>query len=205
MKNSKPQLLILTIGFTSIGLGVWTMLQTPTLILPSWFLVLLFLPIAFIIALTIGFLIKKMSKSSWHTLTFTSILLTILCLSYFISEYRPSYTIEIPKGYVGEVKLLLSKSDENILSINSHGIGYLNEKTYRNGFRPTIIKGGKDITKEITGYGMGTFISTQTGNYKVEYVNFTVPQTGKRTNWDIVDIDDLIKLNAVDTTLLVKK
>ena len=138
-------------------------------------------------------------------MTFTSIILTITCLTFFTSEYRPTYTIKIPKDYVGEVKLFLSNSEENKLDINEFGIGYLNEKTYQKGFRPTIIKNGQDITEDIKGYGSGAFATSQTDKYELEYMTFTIPLNEERENWDVIGLDELIKKNAIDTTLLKKK
>ena len=111
MNKLKLQITIGTIGLISTAIGIWTMLQTPTMILTPWFLVGLYLPIAFIISLVVGFLTKALLKSSWHTLTFTALTMTVICLTFYGSQYKPSYKIIIPETYVGEVKLLLSNED----------------------------------------------------------------------------------------------
>ncbi len=138
-------------------------------------------------------------------MTFTSIILTITCLTFFTSEYRPTYIITIPKDYVGDVKLFLSNSEENKLEIKEFGIGYLNEKTYKKGFRPIIIKNDQDITEDIKGYGSGAFATSQTDKYEFVYVSFTIPLKEERENSDVIGCDELIRMNAIDTTLLKKK
>jgi len=203
MNKLKLQITIGTIGLISTAIGIWTMLQTPTMILTPWFLVILFLPIAFIISLVVGSLTKVLLKSSWHTLTFTALTMTVICLTFYGSQYKPSYKIIIPETYVGEVKLLLSNESENDFKINNFGIGYISKKTYENGFRPTIIQSGKDISKQITGYSRGSSATTSSGNLSLHYLSFEIP--GKVDSTFVIDFDSLIKIKAIDAKRLRRK
>src|SRR4051812_35292282 len=125
------QMAIIVLGLTSTILGIWTMLQIPTMILRPWFLVVIFLPIAFLSALTIGFLFKKVLNSGWHIMTFTSVIMTGICLIFYASQFKPSYKIIIPESYNGEVNLLVSNEQTNDFKVNKFGIGYINQRTYR--------------------------------------------------------------------------
>lgn len=203
MTKSKIQIAILTLGLLTIGLGIWTMLQIPTLILPSWYLVLIFLPITFLIAFGLGFLTKTLFKLRWHTLTITSIIMTITCLTFYISEFRPSHTIYIPDNYVGEVKLLVTKETNNDFNINEFGIGYINQKTFKNGFYPTVIKDKANITKQIKNYNRGAYASAGTLNISLDYVTFIIPSN--KETIDIISFDELINKNAIDTTRLWRR
>jgi hypothetical protein len=203
MTKSKIQIAILTLGFFSLGLGIWAMLQIPTVILPSWYLVLIFLTITFSIALGLGFLTKILFKLHWHTLTITSIIMTITCLTFYISEFKPSYIIYIPDNYVGEVKLLVSKEKDNDFNINEFGIGYINQKTFKNGFRPTVIKDKENITKQIKNYSRGVYGSAGTLNIYLDYVTFIIPSDEE--SLDIISFDELINNNAIDTTRLHRR
>jgi energy-coupling factor transporter transmembrane protein EcfT len=116
--------------------------------LPSLFLIGIYLPIVFGVSLLIGFLIKKLLKSNWHTLTFISIMLSVICLSFYASQFKSSYEIIVPNNYVGEVKLILSNEKENDFKINNYGIGYISQTTYENGLQPSIIINGEHITKK---------------------------------------------------------
>ena len=203
MAKSKLQVAIIIIGLISTTLGTWTMLQTPTMILPPWFLVGLYLPIAFIVSLIVGFLAKKLLKSSWHTLTFTALTMTIIGLTFYVSQYKPSYKIIIPDSYVGEVKLLLSNENENDFKVNNFGIGYINQKTYKKGFRPRIIQRGQDISKQVTGYSIGSYATTSSSNLSLDYLTFEIP--GKADGSFLIDFDSLLKLNAIDTKRIRRK
>jgi hypothetical protein len=203
MKKLKLQIAIGTIGLISTAIGIWTLLQTPTMILTPLFLVGLYLPIAFIISLIVGFLIKVLLKSSWHTLTFAALTMTVICLTFYGSQYKPSYKIIIPETYVGEVKLLLSNETENDFKVNNFGIGYISKKTYENGFRPTIIKSGQDISKQITGYSTGSHATTSSSNLSLDYLSFEIP--GKVDSTFVIDFDCLLKLKAIDTKRLRRK
>ena len=203
LRKSKVQIAILTLGFLTIVLGIWTMLQVPTLILPSWYLVLIFLPITLLIAFGLGFLIKSLFKVHWHTLTITSIIMTITCLTFYISEFRPNYTINIPSNYVGEVMLLVTEEANNDFNINEFGIGYINQRTFENGFRPTVIKDKENITKQVRNYSNGAFASAGTHNISLKYVSFIVPGNKKET--EDFSIDELINKKAIDTTRIGRK
>jgi len=203
MTKSKIQIAILTLGLLTIALGIWTMLQIQTFILPSWHLVLILLPITLSIAFGLGFLAKKLFKLRWHTLTITSLIMTIVCLTFYISEYRPSYTIYIPDNYAGEVTLLVSKETNNDFNINKFGIGYINRKTFKNGFHTTVIKNKEDITNQIKNYNRGAYFSAGTLNLSLDYVTFTIPSY--KENPAEISFDELININAIDTTRLWTK
>ena len=201
MNKQKLQITIGTIGIISTAIGIWTLLQTPTMILSPLFLVGLYLPIALIVSLVLGSLTKVLLKSSWHTLTLTALIMTIICLTFSASQYKSSYEIIIPGNYVGEVKLLLSNEKENDFKINNYGVGYICQKTYESGFRPTIIKNGTDISKEVTGYSTGSYSSS---NLSVDYISFQI--TGKIDNATEYDnFDSLILHNAIDLKRLRRK
>ena len=204
MKKNKLQIPIIIFGLVAIGLGVRSLLQVPTMILPTWFLVSLYLPIALLISFILGFITKKLTKSTWHMLTFTTIFASLVSLTFYFSEYSPSYTVKIPDTFVGEVKLLVTNESTNDLGVNKFGIGYINQKTYKNGFLPKILKGGKDITKEIHGYSTGSFATSLLHNKQFNYISFVIP--GKKENEDDENnFNDLIKSNGIDTTRILRE
>jgi hypothetical protein len=194
--KSKGQIAILTIGLISLILGIWTMLQIPTVILPSWFLLVIFLPVAFLISLGLGYVAKTVVKPRWHLLTHTSLFITLICLSFYVTEYRPTHKVIVPIGYVGEVKLLVTGENRNDFKISEFGVGYINMKTFKKGFHPIVIRDGQDISKQIEGYNTAAYATTAPGKLSFEYVSFKVP--GEQDK-DILSIDDLIRLNYIDT------
>lgn len=197
------QIAIIILGLISTSVGIWIMLQTPTIILSPWSLVAMFLPIAFLVALLIGYLIKGVLNSGWHTMTFAALVMTVICIIFYASQYRPSYKIMIPDKYVGEVRLLVSNEQQNDFNVNNFGIGYINQDIYKNGFRPRVIKGGQDISDQISGYSISSYATTSGSKLSFDYLSFELP--GKNENSGLVDFDSLVRLKAIDTNRLRRK
>src|ERR1700733_9637287 len=116
------QIAIVIMALLSTALGIWTMLQIPTMILPRLYIVLIFLPIILLISFIIGSLLTALLNSSWHLLTFMSLVQTAICLIFYASQYRPGYKIVIPDQYAGEVQLLVSNEQKNDFKVNEFGI-----------------------------------------------------------------------------------
>src|SRR5690606_7072508 len=139
---------LILIGLISLWLGVQTMLEIPTVILPSWFLVIMYGGILLLVAFGLGVVIASLTKSNVPLLTATSLIVTIVCSAFYISEYRPTYKIYVPDTFTGQVKLFHSMLQDNNLTLNKYGVGYITDKAYRKGFKPVVYKNGKDITEQ---------------------------------------------------------
>jgi hypothetical protein len=197
------QILIIILGLISTSLGIWTMLQIPTIILSPWSLVAIFLPLTLFIALLIGYLTKVMLNSGWHTMTFAALIMTGICLAFYARQFKPSYKIVVPDNYVGEVRLLVSHENQNDFEVNSFGIGYITQNLYKNGFRPKVIKGGLDISDHVSGYSTGSYETTSGSKLSFDYLSFEIP--GKKEVTELIDFDSLVKLKAIDTARLRRK
>lgn len=195
------QIILPILAIFLLGAGIWQMLQTKTMILSPWFLVVISLPSTLLLSFALGFTLKKLLNSKWQTLTFTSMFIIIFCSIFYISEYKPVYIIVIPKNYVGEIRLFLS--NDNDFSINRYGIGYIDMKTFNDGFYPKIIQGGNDITKRVKEYSKGALVTTSEDVYSFEYLSFYILDIGKKV--ESKDIEELVKIKAIDTTRLYKK
>ncbi|MEO5642765.1 MAG: hypothetical protein ABIQ40_15585 [Bacteroidia bacterium] len=202
MTKSKGQIIIILIGVLAIGLAIKTMLHTRTVIMTPFSLVVIYVPLVLLVSFGLGLLIKKIIKGTAFTLTYTSIFATLISITYIYSEYMPTRDIVVPSNYSGNVRLFLSTENEDDFNINSYGIGYISKDTYHNGFRPTVIKNGKNITKDLTNFSSGGSISfagvngTSAGPYR--YVQFTVPGQTQDTIGN--DLQKLIEIKALDTT-----
>jgi hypothetical protein len=207
ISKDKIQRVIQLVGLIGLLLGIWTMLIIPTLILPPWFLVLLFLPILLGVSFLIGLVAKYLIKNNWNRLTYTAIFIGLFCITFYISEYVPTRKIIVADSFSGEVRLLLSKDSRDNFELNEYGIGYVSESTYRQGFKPKVEKAGKDITNDIIrslAFGSlvhGTIEGKVIGPYK--YLSFRVP--GQPTDSLTNDLLGLIEENAIDTTRLIKE
>jgi heme/copper-type cytochrome/quinol oxidase subunit 3 len=121
--RGKEQRIIQIIGLFGLILGIRTMLRTPTLILPPWFLVLLFLPILLGASFLLGLATTHLIRSNWSKLTFTAMFTGLLCVVFYISEYKPTLKIIVTDSFSGEVKLLLSRDSKDKFELNENGIG----------------------------------------------------------------------------------
>lgn len=202
MKNSKVQIIIILIGLSAIGVAVKTILHTRTVIMTPFSLVIIYLPLLLLVSLGLGLLIKKITKGTANILTYASIIATLFSITYIYSEYMPTSDIVIPANYSGNVRLFLSTEDTDDFNINSYGIGYISKDTYNNGFRPTVIKNGKNITKELTNISSGGSISFASVNGSsigpYHYIQFTIPGHSQDTIDN--DLQRLIEVKALDTT-----
>lgn len=154
-------------------LAIKTLLQTPTLILSSWFLVLFYTPILIGASLGIGCLLRLIGKNKYSLLRMSAFVLLVLAGSFVAFNYTPTYTVEVPEDYAGDVTLLVSNRAENELKVNQYGIGYITKKTYQQGFKPRVVRAGEDITDQTGTYSTGSFFSlSDTNSY--EFVEFVV-------------------------------
>jgi hypothetical protein len=200
----KPiQIAIGIIGLISTVIAVWTRMQTPTVILPLWFLIAATLFVVLLTAMFIGYAIKILLNSGWHTMTFTALVMTGACLTYYASQFTPAYDVILPENYVGEVRLLVTNEKENDFKVNNYGIGYLSQKTYKRGFRPVVYKGGHDISDRVSDFATGYVASKSGSRLTFDYLSFVVH--GKNKAAEMIDDDSLIKIGAIDTSRLARK
>lgn len=92
-------------------------------------------------------------------LNILSVTTTIAFSAFHYQLYSPTLHIVVPNGYTGKVKLLLSNGNDNILTIDTNGIGYLNEWTFRKTYTKPVVKqfDGKDLEQNLVGYNALTF------------------------------------------------
>ena len=57
-------------------------------------------------------------------------IVTLSFVGFHYQLFSPTLEIRVPNGYVGEIDLVLSVVDENMLTVDSNGIGYLNSWTF---------------------------------------------------------------------------
>ena len=98
-------------------------------------------------------------KSSFLTLFAITTTFSFLLLHYNI--YSPTLKITVPNGYTGEINLILSNVNDNILTIDENGIGYLNEWTFNKTYSKPIVKqvNGKNLENYLIGFNSSTFFA----------------------------------------------
>ncbi len=70
-------------------------------------------------------------------LTILLVTTTISFLAFHYQLYSPTLTIKVPNGYKEEINLVLSNVKDNLLTVDSNGIGYLNEWTFNKTYSKT--------------------------------------------------------------------
>ena len=199
------QVAIVALGVGAFAYGVSKMAaETVTMIMPEWIIIVAVSLVGFLVSMGIGFFVKHLLDSNWHPVTFTAIVLLIIVGIYSIVDYKPTLKIFVLPDYAGEVKLVVSrdKVERHDISVNSFGIGYITRRDFENGFYPKIVKGQKDISKEIKEYSKGSTLSSQSdsySSYSFEFLTFVVPG---RSDHAVKETDDLLRNGAVDTMRL---
>ncbi|MBC3538687.1 hypothetical protein ACFSC6_19770 [Rufibacter sediminis] len=92
-------------------------------------------------------------------LTLFSINTSIGFIVFHYNLYSPTLTITVPPGFTGEVNLVLSNVEDNILKVDSNGIGYVNQWTFDKTYiKPIVIEStGRNITEHCVGFNPSTF------------------------------------------------
>ncbi|MCW3075146.1 MAG: hypothetical protein JWP69_2215 [Flaviaesturariibacter sp.] len=128
------------------------------MILSGLFLSSMYLVIVLIFCLVLSFFIKQFLQT-YSFLSFFFITTSIALIAFHYQLYSPTLKIVVPDGYTGEVNLVLSNVDENILTIDSNGIGYLNKWTFNKLYsKPEVYTvSGKNIDSLCVGFNPSTF------------------------------------------------
>lgn len=131
-----------------------------------------------------GLLLTSLAKLISQKLPFWTIYFTIITIAFAIFHYQlysPILKIIVPKNYTGEVSLIKSNVTENILRVDSNGIGYLNEWTFNKLYsKPIVIdQNGTNLTKQCVGFnpstffGLGTYSSSE-NNMEIKSLSFEI-------------------------------
>jgi hypothetical protein len=196
------QIVIIVLGIGASIYGVSEMLsETSNMILPPWLIVGLISLIVGGSVVALGFFIKRLLNADWHSLTFASIIISIVVGIYAIAIHKPTMRIVVLSNYSGDVKLIVSKNttERREIQVDSFGIGYITRKDFDEGFYPEIMKGRTDITKTVKEYSKGAFAASSSVSYSLDYLSFVIPGP---SNQLVNDIDDLIRVGSIDTMQL---
>ena len=152
------------ISLVLLGALIYKLTQVPN----GMFLSGLFLGGVVVILILLGvsvlaWLVKlAFNRLSFWTIYFISTAIALLIFHYQL--YSPTLEIVVPENYTGEVSLVKSNLAENVLNIDSNGIGYLNEWTFNKLYiKPIVVdKKGKDLTKQCVGFNPSVFFGLKT-------------------------------------------
>ena len=114
-----------------------------------------------------GLILTSLTKLISRRLPFWTVYFTIIAIAFTVFHYQlysPNLKIVIPENYTGEINLVKSNLSENILTVDSNGIGYLNEWTFNKLYSKPIVvdENGKDLTEQCVGFNASTFFGLKT-------------------------------------------
>ncbi len=145
-------------------------------------------------------------RTSFLTILFITTTVSFLAFHYHL--YSPTLTIKVPNGYKGEINLVLSNVKDNILTIDTNGIGYIDKWTFDNTYSRPIVEqmDGKNIDNNLVGFNPSTFwakgeTSSSESNIKIETLSFEIVADDKlgQKQYNSADLSKL-----VDKTKLMK-
>jgi hypothetical protein len=101
----------------------------------------------------LGLILKKYS---FFTLYLVCTVVTFSIFHYQL--YSPTLKIIVPRDYQGDVNLVLSNVKDNILNIDSNGVGYINQWTFDKTYNiPEVVDSdGKNLNKFCIGFNPST-------------------------------------------------
>lgn len=128
------------------------------MILPGYFLGGMTLIGVIIVSLILTAIAKRIFKS-FTFLTLFAITTTIAFIGFHYYLYSPTLKIIVPNGYTGKINLVLSNVDDNVLTIDNNGIGYLNKWTFEKTFSKPIVRqmDGQNLDSNCIGFNPSTF------------------------------------------------
>ena len=128
------------------------------MILPGYFLGGMTLIGVIIVSLIVAAIAKHVFKS-FSFLTLFAIITTIAFIGFHYYLYSPTLKIIVPNGYTGAINLVLSDVDDNILTVDSNGIGYLNKWTFEKTYSKPIVQqiDGQNLDSNCVGFNPSTF------------------------------------------------
>ena len=109
------------------------------------------------------------------TILFITTAISFLVFHYQL--YSPTLTIKVPNGYKGEVSFVLSNVKDNILTVDSNGVGYLNEWTFNKTYSRPIAEqvNGESLDKNLVGFNPSIFFGKSIGDGNaIESLSFKI-------------------------------
>ena len=155
--------------------------------------------------LVLTFLLKLYFKKT----SFLSIYLltsAICFVGFHYKLYSPTLRIVVPENYSGKVSLVLSDVKDNILLVDSNGIGYINQWTFDKTYTKPIVvdNNGKDLSEFCVAFNPSTFWalgkSCCIDGQQLLYKSFKVQKDKSRNNeYESTSLIKLVDLKLIKT------
>ena len=154
-------------GLISLGLLatlIYKLTEVPDgMILSGLFLGGMVIALILISGLILTWLTKLITKK----LPFWTVYFSLTAIAFAVFHYQlysPTLKIVVPENYTGQVSLIKSNVTENILTLDSNGIGYLDEWTFNQTYsKPIVVDvNGKNLEEQLVGFNNSSFFGIGT-------------------------------------------
>jgi hypothetical protein len=154
--------------------------------------------------------IAKIVSFVFKYFSFITIFSIVTSIVFFVMNYiwySPTLKIIVPKNYKGQVVLVSSNVANNILTVDSNGIGYITEWTFDKTYTvPYVIdQEGNNLDSLCVGFNPSTFWAKGTASStafagNIEYLEFEIAspaKAGQKQNYskDFTNYVDKTKLS----------
>ena len=114
-----------------------------------------------------GLILTWFTKLIAKKLPFWTVYFTFTAIAFAVFHYQlysPTLIIVVPPNYTGQVSLIKSNVTENILTLDSNGIGYLDEWTFNQTYSKPIVMdvNGKNLEEQLVGFNNSSFFAIGT-------------------------------------------
>ena len=114
-----------------------------------------------------GLILTWLTKLITKKLPFWTVYFSLTAIAFAVFHYQLySLTLKIvvPENYTGQVSLIKSNVTENILTLDSNGIGYLDEWTFNQTYsKPIVVDvNGKNLEEQLVGFNNSSFFGIGT-------------------------------------------
>ncbi|MGX1023613.1 hypothetical protein [Flavobacterium sp. CS20] len=153
-------------------------------------------------------------KGKYKIVVGTVALILIIYLMFKLF-YPTKLTITVPKNYQGQITLVLSNVNKDILKVDENGIGYITKQTFEKAHsKPIVVESdGTNVSDRIVGFNPSTFWAIGKSSYATEENSSTKELEVQFLSFELVPKDkkgekqyyspDLIEL--IDKTRLYGK
>lgn len=207
--NKKLNTKILSVALIAFVLLIILCVQVmnaPTFILPPIYMTGIIILGLLVTSGIISGIVKLIFKRFSFLLLFC-VLISVGALIGIIKFYHPTLTVTVPKGYVGQVTLVLSNVKDNELTIDENGIGYITEYTFEKTYSEPIVleSDGSNINDRCVGFNPTTFwakgkFTTSENNKTIQFKSFEIVSEDKigQKQYYTSDLSKNVDLSKVD-------
>jgi hypothetical protein len=153
-----------------------------------------------VIILVVGLLLTWLTKLITKKLPFWTVYFSLTAIAFAFFHYQIySVTLKIivPENYTGQVNLIKSNLNTNQLTLDSNGIGYLNEWSFNHSYlKPIVVdQNGKNLSRQLVGFNNSSFFGI--GNSTVSDSQIEI----RIKSFEIVPVDKLNEKQYYHTNL----